>query len=172
MTEVPSTCLSCEGAGELYTSLGAPSPAWAPVAAGGAGWQPWGGPPHLTGSWQQMQLDVGVRQPVVVHRLQALSGGGTAKGVKRELETEQPGPPGTGSAGIPRAQTSWLGPLTTLFAETPEPTPSELGGWLSARAIAPPPTRPGPGQASGSVFVRPAFLSSRSWRPGDSPFSE
>lgn len=87
MTEVPSTCLGCEGAGELYTSLGAPSPAWAPVAAGGAGWQPWGGPPHLTGSWQQMQLDVGVRQPVVVHRLQALSGGGTAKGVKRELET-------------------------------------------------------------------------------------
>lgn len=42
-------------------------------------WRAWGGPPHLAGSRQQVQLDVGVCQPVVVHRLQALRGGGWQK---------------------------------------------------------------------------------------------
>lgn len=32
----------------------------------------WLGHTHLAGSWQKVQLDVGVRKAVVVHRLEAL----------------------------------------------------------------------------------------------------
>lgn len=57
--------------------LGAP---WVPQVqpgsqAGTAGQQAQSRSPHLTGSWQQVQLDVRVCQPIVVHRLQALGRG-------------------------------------------------------------------------------------------------